>query len=49
MPDKDEDAANIEGLAPGGVGLLIIDMINSLAFEGAEEYGQAPMQLLTLF
>ncbi len=30
------DAASIQGPAPGGVGLLIIDMINPLDFEGAE-------------
>jgi nicotinamidase-related amidase len=37
MADRDEDAANINGRAPGGVGLLIIDMINNMAFEGAEQ------------
>lgn len=31
-----EDAARITGPAPGGVGLLIIDMINDLDFPGAE-------------
>lgn len=36
MPRADEDAARIEGPAPGGVGLLIIDMINALDFPGAE-------------
>jgi len=36
MTDKSEDAANISEPAPGGVGLLIIDMINSMTFEGAE-------------
>jgi len=36
MTKRDEDAARIEGGAPRGVGLLIIDMINDLAFEGAE-------------
>jgi nicotinamidase-related amidase len=33
---QDEDAANIEASAPGGVGLLIIDMINAMDFTGAE-------------
>jgi nicotinamidase-related amidase len=33
---QDEDAARIEGRAPGGVGLLIIDMINALDFPGAD-------------
>jgi nicotinamidase-related amidase len=36
MADRDDDAANITHPAPGGVGLLIIDMINSMAFEGAK-------------
>ena len=36
MADRDDDAATVEGRAPGGVGVLIIDMINSMAFEGAE-------------
>ena len=36
MPRVDEDAARIEGSAPGGVGLLIIDMINAMDFQGAE-------------
>jgi nicotinamidase-related amidase len=33
---QDEDAARIEGSAPGGVGLLIIDMINAMDFPGAD-------------
>jgi nicotinamidase-related amidase len=33
---QDEDAARIEACAPGGVGLLIIDMINAMDFPGAE-------------
>jgi nicotinamidase-related amidase len=33
---QDEDAANIEGCAPGGVGLLIMDMINAMDFPGAD-------------
>ncbi len=33
---QDEDAARIDGKAPGGVGLLIIDMINAMDFPGAE-------------
>lgn len=33
---QDEDAARIEGPAPGGVGLLVVDMINDFAFPGAE-------------
>jgi len=33
---QDEDAATIKACAPGGVGLLIIDMINDMAFPGAE-------------
>jgi hypothetical protein len=36
MASRDEDAARIDDPAPGGVGLLIVDMINSMAFEGAE-------------
>jgi nicotinamidase-related amidase len=32
----DEDAANIRGCARGGVGLLIIDMINAMTFPGAK-------------
>ena len=36
MVGRDEDAARIDGPAPGGVGILIIDMINSMAFEGAD-------------
>lgn len=37
MPRPDDDAARIDGQAPGGVALLIIDMINSLDFPGAEK------------
>jgi nicotinamidase-related amidase len=37
MEDSDQDAANITRPAPGGVGLLIIDMINSMTFVGAEK------------
>jgi nicotinamidase-related amidase len=36
VSDSDEDAAHIKGRAPAGVGLLIIDVINSLDFGGAE-------------
>ena len=36
MPERDEDAAMIGEAAPGGVGLLIVDMINDIAFEGGE-------------
>jgi nicotinamidase-related amidase len=36
MARQDEDAAIIRRASPGGVGLLIIDMINALDFEGAE-------------
>ena len=36
MPDRNHQAANIKGPAPGGAALLIIDMINSMDFEGAE-------------
>jgi nicotinamidase-related amidase len=36
MADQD-DAAVIKGPAPGGVGVLIIDMINDLSFPGAEK------------
>jgi len=36
MTPQDEDAAHINAYAPGGVGLLIIDMINDLRFSGAE-------------
>ncbi|MET3667242.1 isochorismatase family cysteine hydrolase [Caulobacter sp. 1776] len=35
MNSPTEDAAKIAGPAPGGVGLLIIDMINDLDFSGA--------------
>jgi nicotinamidase-related amidase len=35
-PAHDEDAARVSGDAPGGVGLLIIDMINDLAFAGGK-------------
>jgi nicotinamidase-related amidase len=37
MADHDQDAAFIKGPAPGAVGVLIIDMINDLSFEGAEK------------
>jgi len=33
---EDDDAATIKAKALGGVGLLIVDMINDLAFPGAE-------------
>ena len=33
---QDEDAATIDRPSPGGVGLMIIDMINDMAFPGAE-------------
>jgi nicotinamidase-related amidase len=36
VTSHDEDAAHVKGPAAGGVGLLIIDMINALDFEGAE-------------
>ncbi len=36
MSGRNDDAANIESSAPGGVGLLIIDMINDIAFEGGD-------------
>ena len=36
MNARTEDAAQNAGPAPGGVGLLIIDMINDLSFSGAE-------------
>lgn len=36
MPDRDEDTASIKRPVPGSVGLLIIDMINGMDFEGAE-------------
>jgi nicotinamidase-related amidase len=35
-PRQDEDAARIAGPAAGGVGLLVVDMINAMDFEGAE-------------
>ena len=44
MTGRDEDAANIEGPAPGGVGLLLIDVINPLDFEGAEALGPAAIR-----
>jgi nicotinamidase-related amidase len=37
LAQHDEDAATIEGPAPGGAGLLIIDMINPMTFPGAEK------------
>ncbi|HEX4199208.1 MAG TPA: isochorismatase family cysteine hydrolase [Caulobacteraceae bacterium] len=36
MTQQDEDAVTISGPAPGGVGILILDMINDFAFPGAE-------------
>lgn len=36
MNERTQDAAERAGPAPGGVGLLIIDMINDLDFPGAE-------------
>jgi nicotinamidase-related amidase len=36
MAAEDQDRAKIDGPAPGGVGLLIVDMINRLDFPGAE-------------
>lgn len=36
MEQGDADSARIEACAPGETGLLIIDMINALDFEGAE-------------
>ena len=36
MSGRDDDAANVRGPAPGGVGLVLIDVINPLDFEGAE-------------
>ena len=36
MSRAPQDGARITACAPGGVGLLIIDMINDLAFEGAD-------------
>jgi nicotinamidase-related amidase len=36
MAREDDDAGRITTCAPGGVGLLIIDMINDLGFEGGE-------------
>ena len=35
MP-RNDGAATIDGTTPGGVGLLIVDMINDMAFSGAE-------------
>ncbi len=32
----DDDSVRVSGPAPGGVGLLIIDMLGNLAFEGSE-------------
>jgi nicotinamidase-related amidase len=37
MTGEDDDAGRITTCAPGGVGLLIIDMINDLGFEGGEK------------
>jgi hypothetical protein len=36
MTRRDEDAATISSPAPGGVGVLILDMINDFAFPGGE-------------
>jgi nicotinamidase-related amidase len=36
MDAGDADSAEIDGCAPGAAGLLIIDMINALDFEGAD-------------
>jgi nicotinamidase-related amidase len=36
VTSQDEATAKIKGSAPGGVGLLIIDMINPMDFPGAE-------------
>jgi nicotinamidase-related amidase len=36
MATGDDDSAKTAGPAPGGVGLLLIDVINPLDFEGAE-------------
>ncbi len=36
MADRDADAARIRACAPGGVALLIIDMINGLDFDGGD-------------
>lgn len=37
MASGDDDSATIQGPAPGGVALLIIDMINAFDFDGAEQ------------
>lgn len=47
MAKQDEDAARVEGCAPGGVGLLIIDMINSLSFPGGAELQPKAERLAT--
>ncbi|WP_218054336.1 cysteine hydrolase family protein [Phenylobacterium immobile] len=36
MGQTDADNAGIKGCAPGGAGLLVVDMINALDFDGAE-------------
>jgi nicotinamidase-related amidase len=48
MAEHDEDAANIETPAPGGVGLLIIDMINDLSFEGGEALREKAEEVASL-
>lgn len=43
MPARDEDAAKIKCKAPGGVGLLLVDVINPLDFPGAEALAPAAL------
>jgi len=44
MESGSEDAVTMKGDAPGGVGLLLIDVINPMDFEGAESLGPKALQ-----
>lgn len=43
MPDRDEDAAKLKDATPGGVGVLLVDVINPLDFPGAEALAPAAL------
>lgn len=44
MTGRDEDAAKLDGSAPGGVGLVLVDVINPLDFEGADALASAAIK-----
>ena len=44
MSGRDDDAVNIKGSAPGGVGLLLVDVINPLDFDGADQLAPAALK-----